>query len=88
MKTSAELLKKIDAASAKLGIKPSTVGERAGQGGQFYARLTRGCRIWPETFDRVVERVDQMLKEHAAQVPSERAKSAATDSDADRGAAA
>lgn len=47
------LLSEIEAASADLGIAPSTVGERAGQGGHFYRRLKDGCRVWPETAAKV-----------------------------------
>lgn len=47
------LLHEIKAAAADLGIAPSTVGERAGQGGHFYRRLNEGKRIWPETAEKV-----------------------------------
>lgn len=39
----------IESAAERIGIAPSTVGERAGQGGRFYARLKAGARCWPET---------------------------------------
>jgi len=47
------LIAEIEAAASALGIAPSTVGERAGQGGRFYARLKEGRRAWPETAERV-----------------------------------
>ena len=34
-------------------ISPSTVGERAGQGGRFYQRMPDGRRLWPETAEKV-----------------------------------
>jgi hypothetical protein len=43
----------MEAAAARLGIEPSTLGERAGQGGRFYARLKDGKRVWPETAAKV-----------------------------------
>ena len=47
------LLAEIEAVAAALNISPSTVGERAGQGGRFYSRLKAGKRVWPETAERV-----------------------------------
>ena len=62
MKTDTEqLISEIEAAAAALGLSPSTVGERAGQGGQFYARLKRGARAWPETVKTVRVRIGGML---------------------------
>ncbi len=43
----------MEAAAARIGIEPSTLGERAGQGGRFYARLVAGKRVWPETAAKV-----------------------------------
>ena len=50
---SEQLAREIEAAAAQLGIEPSTVGERAGQGGRFYARLVDNKRVWPETAAKV-----------------------------------
>jgi hypothetical protein len=61
MNTSQDLLAFIENAATRLNIAPSTVGERAGQGGQFYQRLKDGKRVWPETADAVRKRVGQML---------------------------
>lgn len=47
------LITEIENAATSLGIAPSTVGERAGQGGRFYARLKEGRRVWPETANKV-----------------------------------
>jgi hypothetical protein len=47
----------IEATAARVGMSPSTVGERAGQGGKFYTRLRSGCRVWPETAEKVRERL-------------------------------
>lgn len=43
----------MEAAASRIGIEPSTLGERAGQGGRFYARLKEGKRVWPETAEKV-----------------------------------
>jgi len=51
----------IEAAAKALGLAPSTVGERAGQGGKFYDRLCAGKRVWPETADAVRNRIQQMI---------------------------
>lgn len=56
-----ELKGEIEQAAAKLGIAPSTVGQRAGQGGRFYARLCSGKRVWPETAESVRAKLSQML---------------------------
>ena len=61
-----ELLAAIEAAASEIGIAPSTVGERAGQGGKFYSRLKSGCRVWPETERQVRERIHEMLTEFRA----------------------
>jgi hypothetical protein len=53
MDTQNTLIAEIEAAAAMLGLSPSTVGERAGQGGRFYARLKSGARVWPETEAKV-----------------------------------
>ena len=56
----------IEATASKLGISPSTVGERAGQGGRFYHRLCLGARVWPETADKVRQRLAEMTSESGA----------------------
>lgn len=55
------LKSEIEAAAKRLNIAPSTVGERAGQGGKFYSRLCEGKRIWPETAESVRKRISQMI---------------------------
>ena len=60
--TTAELIRLIDSAAATLGVEPTTIGERAGQGGQFYWRLCNGKRVWPETADKVRDRIAAMTK--------------------------
>lgn len=60
MNTSQALKAEIEATAASLGVAPSTVGERAGQGGRFYARLCAGKRVWPETAAAVRARLAQM----------------------------
>ena len=57
------LAKEIEAAALRLDIAPSTVGERAGQGGRFYKRLTEGKRVWPETAGKVRQEIERMLAE-------------------------
>ena len=54
------LVIEIEALAAHLEIAPSTVGERAGQGGMFYSRLKQGKRVWPDTARKVRERLSQM----------------------------
>ncbi len=54
------LLAEMEAAAASLGIEPSTLGERAGQGGRFYARLKEGKRVWPETAQKVRDKIAEM----------------------------
>lgn len=53
MDTQHDLASEIEAAAASLGISPSTLGARAGQGGRFYVRLKDGKRVWPETAAKV-----------------------------------
>ena len=55
------LAAEIEAVAADLGLAPSTVGERAGQGGHFYARLKADKRVWPETAAKVRLRLAEML---------------------------
>lgn len=47
------LLADMEAAASRLNIEPSTLGERAGQGGHFYKRLKEGKRVWPDTAAKV-----------------------------------
>lgn len=54
------LRQEIEATAEALGLSPSTIGERAGQGGQFYRRLCDGKRVWPDTAATVLERLKQM----------------------------
>ena len=65
MNTTQQLKAEIEAAAQALGIAPSTVGERAGQGGRFYRRLCDGKRVWPETAQAVRERLHSMLSPSA-----------------------
>jgi len=60
MTTTHDLIAEIEAAAAALGIAPSTLGERAGQGGHFYARLKAGKRVWPDTAQRVRDAIERM----------------------------
>lgn len=55
-----QLITEIEAVAVSLGISPSTVGERAGQGGRFYARLKSGARAWPETIRSVRNKIAEM----------------------------
>lgn len=64
------LREEIEAAAERLGIAPSTVGERAGQGGKFYERLCQGKRVWPETAQKVLEKIGQMA---SSETPSREA---------------
>lgn len=61
MDTTTELKAEIERVAATLGIQPSTVGERAGQGGHFYKRLCDGKRVWPDTAERVREHLAAMV---------------------------
>jgi hypothetical protein len=63
MDTTQQLRAEIEATAAKLGIQPSTVGERAGQGGRFYKRLCEGRRVWPETAEAVRRKLASMTAE-------------------------
>lgn len=58
------LISEIEATAAELGIAPSTVGERAGQGGQFYKRLCEGKRVWPDTAEAVLTKLGTMREAH------------------------
>ena len=55
-----ELSAEMEAAAARLGIKPSTLGERASLGGHFYARLVAGKRVWPETVAKVRAKIAEL----------------------------
>lgn len=54
------LLAEMEAAAARLGIEPSTLGAKAGQGGYFYARLKEGKRVWPETAAKVRDKIAEL----------------------------
>lgn len=71
MITTEQIIAAIEAKAGETGLKPSTIGERAGQGGQFYSRLKRGARVWPETADAVMKRLEQI--ESPSSGPSARA---------------
>lgn len=47
------LISEIEQAASALKLAPSTVAERAGQGGRFYQRLKDGKRCWPDTAQKV-----------------------------------
>lgn len=55
-----ELRAEMEAAAKRLGIKPSTLGERARLGGRFYARLVAGKRVWPETVAKVRAKIAEL----------------------------
>ena len=61
MNSTEQLRAEIEATAKALGLAPSTVGERAGQGGKFYARLCEGRRVWPETAEAVRQRMGEMV---------------------------
>lgn len=60
-----DLIRALEEASLVLGIAPSTVGQRVGQGGRFYARLKAGKRVWPETARAVRLKIDSLLRDAA-----------------------
>lgn len=70
MNTTEHLKTEIEAAADALGIAPSTVGQRAGQGGKFYDRLCAGKRVWPETAESVRERIAEMLGHDVSHGPA------------------
>ena len=59
MSNTSSLIAEIERAAAALGVAPSTIGERANQGGRFYARLKDGHRIWPETELKVLAWINE-----------------------------
>lgn len=64
MSTDAQQLRaEIEATARKLDLAPSTVGERAGQGGRFYQRLVEGKKVWPDTAHRVRLRLAEMERD-------------------------
>ena len=66
MSTEAQTLRaEIEAVASRLNIAPSTVGERAGQGGKFYDRLCAGKRVWPETVAKVRSRLAELERTRA-----------------------
>jgi len=62
MISTSHIIAAIEAKADETGLAPSTVGERTGQGGQFYARLKKGSRVWPETAQSVMEKISQISK--------------------------
>tara|TARA_R100001369_G_scaffold79583_1_gene109639 strand:- start:728 stop:1012 length:285 start_codon:yes stop_codon:yes gene_type:complete len=66
MTQSNQLRTDIEVAAKALGVSPSTVGEKAGQGGQFYSRLVNGKRVWPETAEKVRKTIADLLVEQEA----------------------
>lgn len=77
MNTTEQLKAEIEAAAKALGIAPSTVGERAGQGGGFYKRLCEGKRVWPETATTVRLRIAEMVTAAAHPAPCHQTEGAA-----------
>ena len=75
MSNTEHLRAEIEATAKELGLAPSTVGERAGQGGKFYARLCEGRRVWPETALAVRKRLVEMrsLSSPTSAAPSQEA---------------
>ena len=52
--TDIDILKhELEEYARRAGISVSTLGRLAGQGGDFYQRISRGCRVWPETSEKV-----------------------------------
>lgn len=67
--TDAQKLKEeIERAASTLGIAPSTLGERIGQGGQFYSRLCKGHRVWPETAEKARARISALISSTACEL--------------------
>ena len=60
MDTIATLISRFDEKAAQTGLSTSTLGRLVGQGGRFYARLIEGKRVWPETAESVLEKLDQI----------------------------
>lgn len=62
MKTASQILAdEIEAVAMRLKMSPSTVGERAGQGGKFYERLRSGRRVWPETIEKARRKLNALV---------------------------
>jgi hypothetical protein len=66
MDSTSSLITQIEQAAARLNVAPSTIGERAGQGGRFYARLKDGARVWPETDRKVRDWIAANVPEQGA----------------------
>ncbi len=50
----------IERTSEATGLEPTTIGRMVGQGGHFYRRLCEGKRVWPETAESVLEKLEQI----------------------------
>jgi hypothetical protein len=66
MSITKQLITEIEATAETLGIAPSTVGRRVGQGGHFYKRLQEGKRVWPDTADSVLDKLEAMKRQKEA----------------------
>jgi len=60
------LIERIEAMASALGLEPSTVGEKTGQGGKFYSRLKSGCRVWPDTAAKANRKLDEFISQRGA----------------------
>ena len=57
-----QIKKRIEDMAKAMGLEPSTVGAKTGQGGKFYSRLVIGCRVWPETAASSNAKLDEFEK--------------------------
>ena len=73
MHTTQHLVAEIEAVAKIIGKAPSTVGEKAGQGGRFYDRLVKGKRVWPETAAKVLSNLAAIKAEFEAGADSREA---------------
>lgn len=60
------LIERIEAVASALGLEPSTVGEKTGQGGKFYSRLKAGARVWPDTAAKANRNLDDFVFKRSA----------------------
>lgn len=60
MNSTEHLKSEIERVSVETGLAPTTIGRMVGQGGHFYNRLCEGKRVWPETADSVLEKLEHI----------------------------
>ncbi len=60
-----QIIRELDLASDLTGWSQNYICKQIGKSGDYYTRMKKGARIWPETYEDMSDRLQKLLDERS-----------------------